>query len=693
MDLFEIGMKQREQKTLAAILLISAIFIGYIIFIPTDNADSTVSMDLTSFESLSIDEVSNTVDGFETPLERLTQLREKELECKAARLVSKEKHQQTKSKQSEALVKFLREGGDWKTLIPLFIHADIRYDMLIAARNEFEKSKLTFGFNNKSGTELLDKIKSDATSLGFLEATLINVSEDQINHYIKFPDVSPVDLGGNATYNYKAPLYSPAMVIIADATNHKPEQYIAKIKGLTFDVNAAAYAIKNTIPQQSLLQILRQTKNIGEMPVSYSHFHSLLATNLADIAIESLNLEALILLEKKGLRPSSIESWGQPIDMLLRPNRIRRELSESDQQQQAELLRYLIEQGYSANLASDSPIADEPHYFFVTKDNVHINVSESSHPKLMKLLSNASFIRREDLVAPELGELPSKIVSLFSKVENAAVNKNGLSNPCQNLEKELQDAQYLLSDDELQEKTGRVFWDGKSTSTLRELHNIDPELVRREFQRWAERASIVRGNSVHDGFPKLLHKEDKQEAIDYVTRVPLDQHSTNILLRLLTERPALVVVWNARIDPLPPVFFWEFNRITLDELQALAEVDFDFSVTDKIGQDIYSNAIMNLSDVHIDFLLSQAPPANPTYGIDALDLMLDKVYIQNYLPEYADNLIAFFTVIEPNHSARLARLKLLKPELYQQIIQLDPRMAVDDQTIPNAVIYPGRYGM
>jgi hypothetical protein len=116
-------------------------------------------------------------------------------------------------------------------------------------------------------------------------------------------------------------------------------------------------------------------------------------------------------------------------------------------------------------------------------------------------------------------------------------------------------------------------------------------------------------------------------------------------------------------------------------------------VTDKIGQDIYSNAIMNLSDVHIDFLLSQAPPANPTYGIDALDLMLDKVYIQNYLPEYADNLIAFFTVIEPNHSARLARLKLLKPELYQQIIQLDPRMAVDDQTIPNAVIYPGRYGM
>lgn len=690
MDLYEIGMKQRKLKALALLSLALAIFLGYILFTPTHNTDPAVLLDKSSFEHPIVDQILTASKNNQTPLERLTQLRERELECKAARLISIEKHQKTQSKQLDGLVKFLQKGGDWKTLLPLFIHADIRYDMLTVARKQVEKSKLTFGFDNKSGTELLAKIKSDAVSLGLIEATLSNVSEQQINHYIRFPDVAPVDIGRNATFSYNAPLYSPAMVVIAAASNQQPEHFIEKIKGLTFDVNAAAFALQKDIPQQSLLRILEQTKNIGEMPVSYSNFRSQLATNLSDVAIESLNLEALILIEKKGVRPTSIAGWGEPIDMLLRPNKRHRKLKESEQKQQSAILRYLIEQGYSANLASDSPIADEPHYFFVVKDNVHVNVSKYSHPKLMKLLGSASFLRAEDVVVPEISDLPDEIVLLFTKVEKTDQTKNAKTNPCHDIEKELLEAQYLLNADELQKKTGRVFWDGKSTSTLRELHNIDPELVRRAFQRWAKRVSVVRGTNVHDSFPELLHKEDKQEAIDYVTRIPLDQHSTNLLFRFLTDKPGLVRVWNARIDPLPPVFFSVFNRRTLDELRALANADFDFSVTDKIGQDIYSNAILSLSDAHIDFLLSQAPPANSTFGIDALDLMLDKMYLQDYLPNYAEKLIAFFTELEPNHRSRLARLKLLKPKLYQQIIRLDPRMAVDDQTIPNPVLYSTR---
>jgi hypothetical protein len=108
--------------------------------------------------------------------------------------------------------------------------------------------------------------------------------------------------------------------------------------------------------------------------------------------------------------------------------------------------------------------------------------------------------------------------------------ENARTNSCENLKKKLQKAQFLLSDEELQARTGSVIWNGSSISTLGELHNIDPELVRREFERWAERVSVVRGTNEHDSFPNLLHEEEKQKAIDYVTRIPLDQHSTNLLL-------------------------------------------------------------------------------------------------------------------------------------------------------------------
>ena len=581
---------------------------------------------------------------------------------------------------------YLHQGSDWQALIPLFRQRYLNLELLNNAYIKFRQSQTTFTYMPVTVQQFLAQHQnSSAEAVSFSDYLLSQFEPAQINQRFKAVEkfvpqrIQGTDLNA----------FTPAILLIKSAANQEPLEFIHDIRGLEFDSYAAAEALRADLPTESMIQILEQTFELA-LPVPIAGIYSSFAAlNLADVAVDNLNLEGLKWLENKGITATNVVGWGTPIDRAVRFRIADNDDTETLKDKQIQMIKYLSAKGYSAHLSGENYDNNNLGYFSALGHGVNINISQNHNAHLLPLLETLSFIRDKQLPEPDFAAIPQAISTAFSNIEKLQTESAKQSLLCEDAERKLLDAQQLYSRSEINRLLNRDAWDGQSNSVLRDLYNIDPELVRIAVSRWASRSSF------HDSddkpiLPTLLHKKEHQAALDYVANTALDLHCTDLLLSEVLQDTSLVSVWKSRVSPLAPSHFWPFMRITLAQLHKLHAAGFDLGLTDIAGQDIYSFAIFELSDEHIEVLLTLSPPGNSAYGVDALDSLLDKIYLQGVLPAYTDKLLTYFNTLEPNHLSRLSRLKLFKPMLYQSLISAHPRLAVGDEIKPNPVVYSRR---
>lgn len=77
----------------------------------------------------------------------------------------------------------------------------------------------------------------------------------------------------------------------------------------------------------------------------------------------------------------------------------------------------------------------------------------------------------------------------------------------------------------------------------------------------------------------------------------------------------------------------------------------------------------------VQFLIDNKIPSDTKkLGVDILDLALEQSYNQGKLSKNVPLALQLVKEFEPNHLARVARLKMFYPEVYQQLIQLKPAL-------------------
>ena len=97
-------------------------------------------------------------------------------------------------------------------------------------------------------------------------------------------------------------------------------------------------------------------------------------------------------------------------------------------------------------------------------------------------------------------------------------------------------------------------------------------------------------------------------------------------------------------------------------------------ITDIHGRDVYTQAASSSSEA-VQFLIDNKIPADPSkLGVDILDLALEQSYTKGELSPMIPLALQLVEKFEPNHLARVARLKMFYPAIYQQLIQLNPAL-------------------
>ena len=273
---------------------------------------------------------------------------------------------------------------------------------------------------------------------------------------------------------------------------------------------------------------------------------------------------------------------------------------------------------------------------------------------------------------PQITEPDNSDVALFLvdlKQQKAQLNNKRQN--CELLQQQLKDTEQLHTVMQAYDKVQQVK-NKHGSNFVRVLHDIDPVLVNYWWSSLSNQLSNDRSQST---FNEYLSKKEYQKAYEYSLSTVLTQAETDTLFSLLLLNPDdLITTWQNRINPKPPRELTRLSRFSLNHWQALAQAGFDFSITDIHGRDVYTQAASSSSEA-VQFLIDNKIPADPSkLGVDILDLALEQSYSKGELSPMIPLALQLVEKFEPNHLARVARLKMFYPAIYQQLIQLNPAL-------------------
>ena len=204
------------------------------------------------------------------------------------------------------------------------------------------------------------------------------------------------------------------------------------------------------------------------------------------------------------------------------------------------------------------------------------------------------------------------------------------------------------------------------------LQEQDPVLVN---YWWSILSNQLSNDRSHSAFSQYLSKKDYQKAYEYSLSTPLTQTETDTLFTfLLLEPHDFITIWQSRVEPKPPSDLARLSRFPLEQWQKLKQAGFDFSITDTYGRDVYVQAASSSVEA-VQFLIDNKIPADSEkLGVDILDLALEQSYTKGELSPMIPLALQLVEKIEPNHLSRAARLKTFYPEVYEQLIKLNPAL-------------------
>lgn len=463
---------------------------------------------------------------------------------------------------------------------------------------------------------------------------------------------------------------SPATMFVLNANKFTPKEFEQAISSNQFTVNEVATAIKNDIPNEYIIALLQQVPVLDVMPL---YEKNTVLYNLADIAVSKFNLPLVKALQTKGVTPTNEPGLFTGLDVAIvnLPKSGNLTLAPLDTKH-TQLLDYLKKRGYKAHSGNANEDLNSKGVFFVNdfiyQQGAYIN--KQDNPAQYAYFSPIGKINNNAL--PQITEPDNSDVALFLvdlKQQKAQLNNKRQN--CELLQQQLKDTEQLHTVMQAYDKVQQVK-NKHGSNFVRVLHDIDPVLVNYWWSSLSNQLSNDRSQST---FNEYLSKKEYQKAYEYSLSTVLTQAETDTLFSLLLLNPDdLITTWQNRINPKPPRELTRLSRFSLNHWQALAQAGFDFSITDIHGRDVYTQAASSSSEA-VQFLIDNKIPADPSkLGVDILDLALEQSYTKGELSPMIPLALQLVEKFEPNHLARVARLKMFYPEVYQQLIQLNPAL-------------------
>ncbi|MFL3650244.1 MAG: cupric reductase [Pseudoalteromonas sp.] len=463
---------------------------------------------------------------------------------------------------------------------------------------------------------------------------------------------------------------SPATLFMLNANKFSLKEFEQAISSNQFTVNEVATAIKNDIPNEYIIALLQQVPVVDAMPL---YEKNTVLYNLADIAVSKFNLPLVKALQTKGITPTNEPGLFTGLDVAIvnLPKSGNLTLAPLDAKH-TQLLDYLKKRGYKAHSGNANEDLNSKGVFFVNdfiyQQGAYIN--KQDNPAQYAYFSPIGKINNNAL--PQITEPDnSEISQLLLETQHKKEELDSTPRNCSQLFKKLFAAQKLAQNSDAYAKVRAIEKEyGSDFENI--LQDIDPVLVNYWWNTIDRRTSSDRSDSV---FREYLATKEVQKALEYTQTTLLNQTETNVLFIRLLENPYdLMPIWDSRTLPIPPTDLVRLSWLSLEQWQALAEAGFDFSITDIHGRDVYTQAASSSVEA-VQFLIDNKIPTVPSkLGVDILDLALEQSYTKGELTPMIPLALQLVEKFEPNHLARVARLKMFYPEVYQQLIQLNPAL-------------------
>ncbi|KPZ54387.1 hypothetical protein AN391_02986 [Pseudoalteromonas sp. P1-13-1a] len=463
---------------------------------------------------------------------------------------------------------------------------------------------------------------------------------------------------------------SPATLFVLNANKLSLKEFEQAISSNQFTVNEVATAIKNDIPNQYIIALLQQVPALDAMPL---YEQNTVLYNLADIAVSKFNLPLVEALQAKGITPTNEPGLFTGLDVAIvnLPKSGNLTLAPLDTKH-TQLLDYLKKRGYKAHSGNANNDLNNQGVFFVNdfiyQQGAYIN--KQDNPTQYAYFSPIGRISNAELPKVTTND-NSAIATYLIDLEQQKNELQARSSNCNDLHKELKTAEQLVDTRQAYNQVWNANEEhGDNTPAV--LHAIDPVLVNYWFASQNNQHSYGRSQST---FSELLSKEQYQKAYEYSLSTVLTQAETDTLFSLLLLKPDdLITLWQSRVEPKPPSDLLRLSKLPLSQWQKLKHAGFDFSITDVYGRDVYLQAMFASNDI-VQFLIDNKIPSDTKkLGVDILDLALEQSYNQGKLSKNVPLALQLVKEFEPNHLARVARLKMFYPEVYQQLIQLKPAL-------------------
>ena len=463
---------------------------------------------------------------------------------------------------------------------------------------------------------------------------------------------------------------SPATLFVLNANKFTPKEFEQAISSNQFTVNEVATAIKNNIPNEYIFALMKQVPALDAMPL---YEENSVLYNMADIAVSQFNLPLVKALQQLGVTPTNQPGLFTGLDVAIvsLPKSGNLTLAPLDAKH-TQMLNYLTEQGYKAHSRNASDALNSKGVSFVSdfiyQQGAYINGQEN--PEQYAYFSPIGKI--DNATLPQVSEPDNSDVARF--LVDLKQQKKDLDNKRQNCEL----LQQQLSATEQLHSTMRAY---NTVLEVKKEHGNNFEYVLQEQDPvlvnywWSILSNQLSNDRSHNAFSEYLSKKDYQKAYEYSLSTPLTQTETDTLFSfLLLEPHDFIAIWQSRVEPKPPSDLARLSRFPLSQWQKLKQAGFDFSITDTYGRDVYVQAASSSVEV-VQFLIDNKIPADSEkLGVDILDLALEQSYTKGELSPMIPLALQLVEKIEPNHLSRAARLKTFYPEVYEQLIKLNPAL-------------------
>ncbi len=598
-------------------------------------------------------------------------------------------------KQGKTQRELLAYSGQYNTFYRTYIN------LLLQAKINAEKTKYTLSsdlsiLNHWHGLSVIEEFSTQSIStiveeLGALESMGLDFNISlTIKEDVNKADVYELlDNNDNFTTYLESPLsiagtsvISPSILFVLNAERLTLNEFRQVISLHSFTVNDVAVGIKNNLSIEYLKVLIKNTENLTDMPIfAQGKYDSY--SNLADLAVSEYNVELLKFLSANGIKPINELGiiTGMDIAIMHLPRKAKHYQNEERfPQKHLNTLAYLQNNGYKAHGKSRQNAASTVITFKApNRRNFQSQLALDSD--LQSLLQQIELIGSN----ANIQQIEQNDSVLSNAIKTIAIKKDTLNNSsevCSDIHVRLLAAEGFSTMKNTYKTINEVSKEVDDASLA--LQSIDPVLV--HIWRNMEMARNSNDDFINQEsvFTKLLRDNQYQQALDYSVSTPLTQQETDLVLSLLLDNTdQLISIWNVRISPKPPSSLIIFKYLPADKWQHLLDEGFDFSITDTWGNDIFIPALLN-SAAALNFLLDNRLSTDvEKLGLDVLDIALEESYQQGRLNANINKIVKMVAQLEPNHYARIARLKKFFPIEYEKLVSSNKALIPAENIAPN----------